>query len=642
MKKYPIILVLFFFYTVLPAQERLTDIHTNTMTFNEISHEYLGRKYVVSIYPLDRLKLFSVVAADSATLLFEREFIGAGFFSGSLRFYKEYLLFQDYTSFYTYHLATGLLNRFPTPEGFETYTNTLFYGENYCLLKLKPPAEAYYLYYILDYQNGISALNPSYGTPVSRNADQFVFHSFYQKNGVQKSRYTVIDIETNESQVIVPEVSRQLQFYYTDEKFWYLYEDGQPRYFDPKTKASGNITGIAFKNFEEYQIYQQDSMLVVLSAKGDDYHILSYDVRNERILAEAKGKAYQSAFMTSKAIFHPTFLLCFDSGYSMFQFDYRRGMLRKYKVSYNPYPISDRIPYVAADVDYLYNGKGFTRIDFNTLDTMAFDLNGINPAVLTSFRTFRWPDQDPLIVLESTHQKAASCHRVDIQRKQVDPINLLHHQLGLPSQAKLLKVGTGMVLFANDLFQVKGRSIQKLNDLPLVSIPLNRNVPKYFTLRHKKLQYTTTDDTFIYVHEFDGKNNKYIGRLSMDPTIEDLVHFKGKFFILNRSSGPNQLTLFDPKTQTSQKIDAGYFGIFKPYNALDLSDNSFLFVMEDFLLYKRDSFFMRVKSDVPEVYHKAPIVCCVGSTITKFNGSWYLQLENDQDIYRMGKPDSSL
>lgn len=574
----------------LRAQERLTDIHNNLHTHFETGYEWNGTQYLISMFSTGDVRIFQLKGPEDARLIFEQKMSGVYTFAEATRFFGEWMIFQNGTHQFTFHLTQKKLYSYERPEGFYAYAESLYYDLDYCLLKLDEKVTGYELYFILDYDKGIERWNGEYGTPLCRNGHEFVCHSFEGPSGATTSRFDVINIKTGEKKLIVKNLNYQPIFNFGEGNYWYV-DKGVPVKYDPIDKSLTKFPEAKLSFYSTTSVHVKDDYLVVMGSQIDNYHVVTYDLKKEALLSSSKGVSYAAGFMTTKVRLFKQYLLCFDAGYYMHQFDYEKGFVKKYKVVFDPYFISNRVPTLHEGEDYVYNGKGYTYINFATLDTAFVTINAptLTPATF-DFTTFHWDDGRVLAVTMSRHLRSATQFIIDPVLKKAEPVNLTQAPIGMNQESRILKIDSTLYLWSEGLFRISGNEVQQLPSQNTSSNP-SFNLSNYknfqYNIRNRTLESYTLENDQLIIYQHSGNISTRCGQLPFSSSIYEACYFKNKVFTLEYKNG-YQICQYD--SSGANRIVVDKFVSSRNFtNIHNAYAYNYLIATEEGILYQKDT-----------------------------------------------------
>jgi len=592
----------------LRAQERLTDIHNNLHTHFETGYEWNGTQYLISMFSTGDVRIFQLKGPEDARLIFEQKMSGVYTFAEATRFFGEWMIFQNGTHQFTFHLTQKKLYSYERPEGFYAYAESLYYDLDYCLLKLDEKVTGYELYFILDYDKGIERWNGEYGTPLCRNGHEFVCHSFEGPSGATTSRFDVINIKTGEKKLIVKNLNYQPIFNFGEGNYWYV-DKGVPVKYDPIDKSLTKFPEAKLSLYSTTSVHVKDDYLVVMGSQIDNYHVVTYDLKKEALLSSSKGVSYAAGFMTTKVRLFKQYLLCFDAGYYMHQFDYEKGFVKKYKVVFDPYFISNRVPTLHEGEDYVYNGKGYTYINFATLDTAFVTINAptLTPATF-DFTTFHWDDGRVLAVTMSRHLRSATQFIIDPLQKIAEPVNLTQAPTGMNQDSRIFKIDSTLYLWSDGLYHISGNEVNRLPSQTSgfgTSFNQSYNKTLHFKIRNRLVESYTLQNNQIIIYQHKGSETTRCGRLPFTTSIFEACYFKNHLFTLEYNNG-FQICQYDStgankvvvdKIPTSRNVTS----MQNPY------EYNYLVLTNEGVMYQRDTVFYRVNPGLaPQAHANSP------------------------------------
>jgi hypothetical protein len=576
--------------TGLRAQERLTDIHNNLHTHFETGYEWNGTQYLISMFATGDVRIFQLKGPEDARLIFEQKMAGVYTFAEATRFYGEWMIFQNGTHQFTFHLTQKKLYSYERPEGFYAYAESLYYDLDYCLLKLDEKVTGYKLYFILDYDKGIERWNGEFGTPLCRNGHEFVCHSFEGPTGAATSRFDVINIKTGEKKLVVKNLNYQPIFNFGEGNYWYV-DNGVPVKFDPIDKSLTKYPAAKLSFYSTTSVYIKDDYLIVMGSQIDNYQVVTYDLKKEVLLSSSKGIAPAAGFMTNKVRLFKQYMLCFDAGYYMHQFDYEKGFVKKYKVVFDPYTLSNRVPTLHEGIDYVYNGKGYTYINFASLDTAFVTINAqtLTPATF-DFTTFHWADGRVLAVTMSRHLRSATQFLIDPVLKKAEPVNLTQAPVGMNQESRILKVDSTLFLWSDGLYRISDNEVNRLPSQITGygnSFNYNNNKAPYYKIRNRLIESYTLENDQLTIYQHQGSVTTRCGSLPFSASIYEACCFGNKIFTLEYKNG-FQICQYDSSGANRIVVDK-FISTRNFTNMQNALEYNYLVVTEKGVLYQKDS-----------------------------------------------------
>lgn len=613
------------------AQERLTDIHNSLHTHFETGYEWDGTKYLVSMLSTGDVKIFQLKGPEDARLIFEKKMPGVALLAESTRFFGEWMIFQDGSHIHSLHLTQKKLYSFEKPEGFYAYAESLFYDHDYCLLKMDEKSTGFKLYFIFDYDKGIERWDGALGTPLCRNGHEFVCHSFEAFPNEASSRFEAVNIKTGEEKLIVKNLNYQPSFHYADGKFWFV-DKGIPHSFDPLDKSIQKYPAAKLSFYSTTSVYVKDDYLIVMGSQIDDYHVVTYDLKKSALLSSSKGRAPAAGFMTSKVRLFKQYLLCFDAGYNMHQFDYEKGFVRKYKVVFDPYFISDRVPTIHEGEDYLYNGKGYTYINFATRDTSFVPIMApVLTPVTYDFSTFHFDDGRVLAITMSRHLRSSVQFVIDPNLQKAAPVNLTQVPNGMNQDSKIFKVDSTLYLWSNGLYRITEAEVQYLpsqaDGFGYSFNRVNNKSYQYKVRNHRVETYALENDQLIiYQHKNDVTTR--CGQLPYSTSIYEACFFNNKLYTIESKNG-FQICQYDSNGSNRKVLDLNFYG--RSFTDMqNLFEYEYLMESDDGVLYQRDTLIYKInKNGETQLVEGSPVFKSNALTLEN-NGTRYFYSNSSQ------------
>lgn len=525
------------------GQERLSQFNNGKQSAYEQGFEWNDNKYIISFLVSGEVSIYQFKGPDDLRTIFEQLIPSAYNLAFTTRFYENWVIFQSSTKQYTYDLERRQLYQYDLPVGpFDNGVESMLHAADYCILRFEDQNNDLNYYYILDYDRGIEKFPPAYGTPVCRNGHEFVCHSFDYANGTTTSKFNVIDIKTGDQKLMVKDLPNQPTVNYYDQHYWFVVQN-VPCSFDPVTTVLKKYEAIKLSYYGSTSVHKKGDVLIVMGGVPSNFQIVCYDTKSSKILSNSQGVAGGGNFMTEKVRLYGQYLLCFDAGNRMYQFDYQKGFVRKYKVSYIPYPLSNIIPNVRENEDYLYNGKGFTKIRFQQADTMfiPIDTGTLIPAI-QNFTTFQWDDGRVLALQLVNLERTTNHYWIDLKNSIATAANPTKSPRGMDESSRFFQCGSRLYLWSNGLYYLTENGMEKLPSQSSgwgqnFNFGQGRNV--YCMPRDTIMEsYTLENDQLVVWHHTGGKAVRF-GQIPHHAKIYEVMGLGERIYVYEYKSKYN-------------------------------------------------------------------------------------------------------
>ena len=579
-------------YFPIYGQERITNFGNGSQKAYEIGHEWNEGKFMISFHPSGEVEIYQFKSLEDSRLLFERRIPTAYLMATSVRFFENWILFQSSTHQYTFDLDKRQLYEFEIPEGpFDIAMESMLHAAGSCVLRLNDEINSNNYYFILDYDQGIERFPPEYGTPVCRNGNEYVCHSFDFAGGITSSKYNLVDLKSGTQKLIIKDLPNQPAVTYYEQQYWFI-DDNTPVSFDPMSLQLKRYDKVKLVHTSTTSVHRKGDVLIAIGGVTNYYQVICYDLKSEKILNDQTGSAYGGGFLTEKVAFFKNYFICFDAGSQLFHFEYVKGLKRIYKVKFNPYPLSNRIPRVKENVDYLFNGKGFTKVDFQTGDTTYIRI-AVDTIASSSqdFINFHF-ENNKVLSLHFTHYLRSTNHfLIDTKSLQATSANPTMAAVGMDDFSRLIRCGSRLYLWSKGLYYIHRDSLEKL---PSQSSGFNTNnilgMDRYVScrIRDTLMESYTLENNQLIVWHHDGIHTTLFGQIPYNPNIQEVYGLGNRIYVYE-STNKKLITIYDRNGTKINAVESGYLNRIYQGSPSNFEHYYYLSQINGRLFYVRDS-----------------------------------------------------
>lgn len=592
MRILPIAILVFLAYFPVMGQERFTDFGNGSQKAYEIGHEWNDGKYIISFLPGGEVEIYQFKRLEETRLLFERNIPTAYLMATSVRFFENWILFQSSTHQYTFDLDKRQMYEFEIPEGpFEVAMESMLHGAGSCILRLNDEINSNNYYFILDYDQGIERFPPEYGTPVCRNGNEYVCHSFDFAGGITSSKYNLVDLKTGTQKLMIKDLPNQPAVTYYDQQYWFIDSD-TPVSFNPASLQLRRYDQVKLVHTSTTSVHRIGDVLIAIGGVTNFYQVICYDLKSGKVLNNQTGSAYGGGFLTEKVIFFKNYFICFDAGSQLFHFEYVKGLKRIYKVKFNPYPLSNRVPRVKENVDYLFNGKGFTKVDFQTGDTtfISIDVDTLSSSS-QDFINFKFEDNKVLSLHFTQYLRSTNHFLIDTKTLQATAANPTLAAVGMDDYSRLIRCGSRLYLWSQGLYYIQRDSLEKL---PSQASGFNSfnilGMDRYVScrIRDTLMESYTLENNQLVVWHHDGTHTIRFGQIPHSKEIQEVYGLGNRIYVYE-SSNKKLLTIYDRNGNKINAVEAGYLNRIYQGSPNNYEHYYYLSQINGRLFYVRDS-----------------------------------------------------
>ena len=542
------------------SQERITDFDNGSQKAYEIGHEWNESKYLISFQPSGEVEIHQFKSLEDTRILFERSIPTAYLMATSVRFFENWVLFQSSTHQYTYDLDKRQLHEFEIPDGpFEIGKEPMLQAPGFCILRFTDVSNSNNYYFILDYDRGIEIFPPEYGTPVCRNGNEFVCHSFDFADGNTTSKFNLVDLKSGTQKLMIKNLLNQPTVTFCEQQYWFV-DYNTPVSFDPISSQLKRYEHVKLIYTSTTSVHRKGDVLIAIGGVTNFYQVICYDLKSEKILNNQTGSAYGGNFLTEKVIFFKNYFICFDAGRQLFHFEYNNGLKRIYKVNFNPYPLSNRIPRVKENVDYFLNGKGFTKVDFQTGDTtfIPIDVDTFS-STSSDFINLHFED-NKVLSLHFTHYLRTTNHfLIDTKQFRASASNPTMSAIGMDEYSRLMRCGSRLYLWSKGLYYIHRDSIERL---PSQTSGINTSnilgMDRYIgcRIRDTLMESYTIENNQLVVWHHNGNQTIRFGQIPYSQKIKEVYGLGNRIYVYELSN-KNLLTIYDRNGNKLKYVESG-------------------------------------------------------------------------------------